>query len=94
MACKTIGSDKPCIFPFKYEGSTYNRCTRKDSENNRPWCATKVNKEDDNHVIDKQWGDCTDGCPGTGCKGDNFNFYFHSVMQLVKVWNVMRDTSK
>jgi len=64
LPCKTVGdSGKPCIFPFKYAGETYHKCTTKDSENGQPWCATKVDSE--GYVVDHQWGDCLDGCPGT-----------------------------
>ena len=43
-SCQTIaGID--CVFPFKYNDITYNGCiTIKDPEN-KPWCSTKVNKQ-------------------------------------------------
>ena len=61
--CKTIGG-KPCIFPFHYAGKEYHACTSRDSDNGQPWCATQV--DNDGHVLDFAWGDCGEGCPGTG----------------------------
>eukprot|EP00092_Neocalanus_flemingeri_P094712 GFUD01120447.1.p2 GENE.GFUD01120447.1~~GFUD01120447.1.p2 ORF type:complete len:129 (-),score=7.51 GFUD01120447.1:36-422(-) len=53
VGCKAVA--KPCIFPFKYDGITYNACT-----NRYEWCATEE---------DRDWGDCADGCSGiVGCK--------------------------
>ena len=67
--CRTVEpNSKPCIFPFIYDGTVYEKCTGKDSDFGLPWCATEVDK-DDNHVIDNRWGDCAEGCPGTGNKG-------------------------
>ena len=41
--CKTLpGSDdpnRPCVFPFTFDGVTYNGCTK---DNGDAWCATKV----------------------------------------------------
>ena len=52
----------------------YDKCTGKDSDFGLPWCAIEVDK-DDNHVIDNRWGDCAEGCPGTGNKGFFVNKY-------------------
>jgi len=54
---------KECIFPFKYEGSTYNTCTTAASENGVAWCATEVDEE--GVVVSNTWQDCEEGCPGT-----------------------------
>jgi len=73
LPCKTVGdSGKPCIFPFKYAGETYKKCTTRDSENGQPWCATSV--DSDNYVVDHQWGDCLEGCPGTRVECDDKYF--------------------
>eukprot|EP00092_Neocalanus_flemingeri_P022566 GFUD01024469.1.p1 GENE.GFUD01024469.1~~GFUD01024469.1.p1 ORF type:complete len:179 (-),score=0.25 GFUD01024469.1:37-573(-) len=64
-ACKT--SWVTCIFPFKYKGNTYDKCTTKDAQ--LPWCATAVDKGDGNQVIEGQWVDCFDGCYCDGCFG-------------------------
>jgi len=56
----TIGTpDKPsrrCVFPFRYKGRHYQRCTTNHSNNNRSWCATSVHR--DGSVIVGEWGDC------------------------------------
>eukprot|EP00092_Neocalanus_flemingeri_P058546 GFUD01069765.1.p1 GENE.GFUD01069765.1~~GFUD01069765.1.p1 ORF type:complete len:183 (-),score=7.04 GFUD01069765.1:35-583(-) len=53
VGCNTTAN--PCIFPFKYDGITYNACTARYT-----WCATEE---------DSDWGDCSDGCSGiVGCK--------------------------
>ena len=39
--------NKPCIFPFIYEGVTYNHCiwgAQKENFDGDHWCSTKVNK--------------------------------------------------
>ena len=51
LECKTIKSGKDCIFPFKYKGTTYNKCTKAESENGQPWCATRHA----NIVLAKTW---------------------------------------
>ena len=53
-----------CVFPFKYKGVTYNECTKVDSDS--PWCANRV--DSDGKVVYGEWGDCAQGCPGTGAK--------------------------
>jgi len=73
--CKTIKSGKDCIFPFKYKGTTYNKCTKAGSENGQPWCATRVDA--DGTVVRNFWEDCEEGCPGTSFEcsvEDLFNF--------------------
>jgi len=53
-----------CIFPFEYEGQTYNQCTTQGSENAQAWCATKVDSS--GVVVRNSWEDCHHSCPGTG----------------------------
>ena len=55
---------KNCIFPFKYEGKTYNKCTKDNSENGKSWCAFKVNRA--GVAVNGKWADCNEGCPGLG----------------------------
>ena len=45
-------SGEPCIFPFKYSGTTYTSCTSVD--NDQPWCSTG-NDEDGNYDT---YGNC------------------------------------
>ena len=62
LDCNTIGGNNPnlpCIFPFKYEGFTYHKCSQVQSD--KPWCSTKVD-ENGTHVKGN-WGDCASNCP-------------------------------
>jgi len=71
--CKTV-KDNTCVFPFKYKGKTYNQCTKDESVNGMPWCATRVDRS--GNVLNGKWEDCEEGCPGTSydsCFGDLFN---------------------
>ena len=66
MNKKGIEKQKKCVFPFKYKGITYNKCTKDNSENGQSWCAYKVNRQ--GVAVDGKWGDCDQGCPGSGKK--------------------------
>jgi len=52
------GADKPCIFPFNYEGIIYRECTTVKAS--AKWCATKT--DDDGHYISGEWGYCGEAC--------------------------------
>lgn len=61
--CETIGGNDPfcpCVFPFTYDGETYQSCT-KDGDGQHPWCSTQVDGNG-NHVTGK-WGYCGQNCP-------------------------------
>ena len=53
--CKT-DEGHTCVFPFKYRGKTYNKCTSagRVSLRGTKWCATEV-KPNGNY---KNWGKC------------------------------------
>ena len=56
--------NKPCVFPFKFRGLTYNNCTTADNapEDKNAWCSTKVD-EFGNHVGEQgNWGICETRC--------------------------------
>merc|ERR1712154_43610 len=36
--CRTLDTNKACVFPFEFEGVTYNGCTNADGEI-EPWCS-------------------------------------------------------
>ena len=58
---------KPCVFPFHYDGRTFNTCTFHDGIEKKAWCATKV--DDSGNVLygeydeSDHWGNCGSNCP-------------------------------
>lgn len=52
----------PCVFPFIYQGKTYDECTRDSDPEGKRWCATKV--DDDGLYIENsgQYGYCSQQC--------------------------------
>ena len=40
-----------CVFPFKYKGKMYNKCTKVN--HNKLWCSTTADYDKD-----KKWGNC------------------------------------
>ena len=66
--CNTNGGDHPnvpCVFPFIYNGITYNECTDVDN-GGVSWCATytvSVLFSTDQYVLGYS-GNCEDSCPG------------------------------
>ena len=62
--CATNGgpsSNVSCIFPFKFNGVTYNECAL-DSDGY--WCSTKVDSSGVHIGGQGNWGICSQGCPG------------------------------
>ena len=57
----TVG-DEECIFPFIHKGNTFIACTSFDSYHETPWCALKVDNQ--NNVIDGERKDCEKICHG------------------------------
>ena len=63
--CMTVNTDfstnddpgKPCIFPFKEQGTTYTECK---SNEPMPYCATEVNGDEE--LV--KYGFCNTACPG------------------------------
>ena len=46
--CLTVSGPnpgKPCIFPFKYNGKTYNGCEKDHEDETKTWCSTKVDSK-------------------------------------------------
>jgi len=59
----TVGSGKPCVFPFIHKNVTYDGCTTKDDEEGKYWCSTQTNRT--NHHVGGgkgNWGHCPDDC--------------------------------
>ena len=50
-----------CIFPFKFNGTTFTGCERdKKSRQGLRWCATQV--EEDGEMVEGKWEYCHAGC--------------------------------
>ena len=50
---------KPCVFPFKYRGKTYNHCTNEGFYDGLFWCSTLTNIETKEHMEGAGfWGFC------------------------------------
>ena len=65
--CRTENGQK-CIFPFNYEGTTYDKCTSDD--NDQPWCAYEVDSS--GTLIEDEWGNCDAACTcPLGWRGEN-----------------------
>eukprot|EP00092_Neocalanus_flemingeri_P045430 GFUD01050759.1.p1 GENE.GFUD01050759.1~~GFUD01050759.1.p1 ORF type:complete len:228 (+),score=24.58 GFUD01050759.1:2-685(+) len=63
--CVTEGGpqpNRPCIFPFRYGGVTYNSCTTADL--GQPWCSTATYTNGSHISGLGQYGLCTTTCPG------------------------------
>merc|ERR1711983_386761 len=56
-------SGENCVFPFKYKGVEYFKCTYADSPT--PWGATEVDSS--SNVFTNKWGDCDDSST-TSCE--------------------------
>ena len=56
-SCNSQGSgpyNQACVFPFRYQGSTYTECTTAGSS--EPWCSTKTDST--NSHMSGYWGHC------------------------------------
>ena len=58
--CVSVNGE-PCIFPFKYHGKTFDKCTHYDANDGKVWCAVAVSSGGDM----TKWKDCnTEACKG------------------------------
>ena len=62
------GEFKPCIFPFKYSGQTFDSCTTIRDPDKKPWCSTKVDADGNHVTAGGYWGHC-----GQDCDDENFD---------------------
>ena len=58
--CETVGGEF-CVFPFKYKGKVYSKCTKDGTNNGAFWCATAV--DENQEAVHSKWADCGQGCP-------------------------------
>ena len=56
----------PCIFPFNYQGQTFDECTTFDANAGKAWCAVAVNENGDM----SSWKNCI----MASCLGVKTNF--------------------
>ena len=57
--CFTVSGPVPgkkCAFPFKFKGVFYRQCTTVDHQDDKLWCSTETDQND--NYIDGQWGNC------------------------------------
>ena len=53
---------KPCIFPFKHNGKTFNGCDIDPDDRSKTWCSTKVDSRG-NHITGQgEYGHCGNNC--------------------------------
>ena len=67
--CKTVSGPKPntpCIFPFKYNGNTYNFCPIDPEDSTKHWCSTKVDSSGQHVAGSGEYGTCGPDCPVEG----------------------------
>ena len=68
-SCSTVGGPSPgenCMFPFKFSGNTYNKCTTagNDPGDDTLWCSTKVDPSGNHVDSGGHYGTCGSNCPG------------------------------
>ena len=66
--CVTDGgaaANKPCIFPFKFNGVTHFQCTWDQAHltKHKAWCSTLVDATGHHVGGQGKWGNCGKGCP-------------------------------
>ncbi|TRY78752.1 hypothetical protein TCAL_06219, partial [Tigriopus californicus] len=66
-------TDKVCMFPFKFQGRTYDSCITLGSLDGTPWCPTKL--DSNGSYIDSFKGSCLDSCPVNNCPLGYYRLY-------------------
>ena len=73
LSKKPPSPNQPCIFPFTWMGTQYNKCTNDDHD--QFWCGTQSNVTKDeisflDNGVTQGWGNCIDlsVCPKEGGK--------------------------
>merc|ERR1712130_891922 len=63
--CNTVSgpsAEKPCVFPFTWQGKTFNSCTKEGDDQGKLWCSTMVDQAG-NHITGQgQYGFCSQAC--------------------------------
>ena len=53
---------KPCMFPFNYDGGTYDTCTNVNDPDGKLWCSTKLDEYGNHDQSGGYWGHCGQDC--------------------------------
>ena len=52
------GDRRECVFPFKYKGKTYEKCTEDHHDVGHPWCAYEVDSDGELGRWPRKWAYC------------------------------------
>ena len=64
--CVTVSGPNPGklrIFPFKFNGKTYNGCETDPDDRTKTWCSTKVDSRGNHITGQNEYGHCGINCP-------------------------------
>ena len=69
----------PCIFPFIFNGISYQGCTLAEASDNEAWCSVKVDANGNHVGGEGKWGTCptNGGCPNDLSMCDLFSANSH-----------------
>ena len=65
------------MFPFKYDGGTYDKCTNVNDPDDKLWCSTKVDEYRNHDQSGGYWGHCGQDCTARPLK-ENAEFSISS----------------
>ena len=84
VGCSTVhdtkDSNKTCIFPFNWNGTSHHSCNL--DEDKGYWCSTEVTDETSGFIDDK-WGICSSKCQGKNMI--SMNYVKHGKIQGCKL---------
>merc|ERR1712210_252690 len=63
--CNTVSgpaAGKPCVFPFTWQGKTFNSCTKEGDDQGKLWCSTMVDQAGIHIAGQGQYGFCAPTC--------------------------------
>ena len=63
------GANKPCAFPFEFQGRLRNSCITDLDPDGRLWCSTKTDQSNKHVGGQGHWGYCPKNCE-MGCRTD------------------------
>ncbi|XP_018427204.1 PREDICTED: secretory phospholipase A2 receptor [Nanorana parkeri] len=81
---------KSCVFPFKYQNSSFHECTTSGRSDGMPWCATTISYDKN-----KKWGYCPmsdDGCGLLWEENNVTNTCYQFNLESSLSWNEARES--